>query len=134
MTITEQIAKFLSSPAFAVAGASTKREKYGNMVVRCYQQQGKEVIPLHPLEKEIEGLACVTSVKDLPPTVKSLSMITPPQVTEKIVAAAIAHGIENIWMQPGAESAAAVELCREQGVNVIADGSCILVVLGFRGH
>lgn len=134
MTITEQIAKFLSSPVFAVAGASTKREKYGNMVVRCYQQQGKEVIPLHPLEKEIEGLACVTSVKDLPPTVKSLSMITPPQVTEKIVAAAIAHGIENIWMQPGAESAAAVELCREKGVNVIADGSCILVVLGFRGH
>jgi predicted CoA-binding protein len=134
MTITEQIAKFLSSPAFAVAGASTKREKYGNMVVRCYRQQGKEVIPLHPLEKEIEGLACVTSVKDLPPTVKSLSMITPPQVTEKIVVAAIAHGIENIWMQPGAESAAAVELCREHGVNVIADGSCILVVLGFRGH
>jgi predicted CoA-binding protein len=134
MTITEQIAKFLSSPAFAVAGASTKRQKYGNMVVRCYQQHGKEVIPLHPLEKEIEGLACVTSVKDLPPTVKSLSMITPPQVTEKIVAAAIAHGIENIWMQPGAESAAEVELCREQGVNVNADGSCILVVLGFRGH
>lgn len=134
MTVTEQIAKFLSSPAFAVAGASANREKYGNMVVRCYQQQGKEVIPVHPLEKEIEGLACVTTVADLPSSVKSLSMITPPQVTEKIVAAAIAHGIENIWMQPGAESAAAVELCRVQGVNVIADGSCILVVLGFRGH
>ena len=134
MTITEQIAKFLSSPAFAVAGASTKWEKYGNMVVRCYQQQGKEVFPLHPLEKEIEGLPCVTTVAELPPSVKSLSMITPPQVTEKIVAAAIAHGIENIWMQPGAQSAVAVELCRAQGVNVIADGSCILVVLGFRGH
>ena len=134
MTIAEQIAKFLSSPAFAVAGASAKREKYGNMVVRCYQQQGKEVIPVHPLEKVIEGLACVSSVTALPPSVKSLSMITPPQVTEKIVAAAIAHGIENIWMQPGAESAAAVELCRAQGVNVIADGSCILVVLGFHGH
>ncbi|MDO9079597.1 MAG: CoA-binding protein [Desulfuromonadales bacterium] len=134
MTIAEQIAKFLSSPAFAVAGASAKREKYGNMVVRCYQQQGKEVIPVHPLEKEIEGLACVASVSALPPSVKSLSMITPPQVTEKVVAAAIAHGIENIWMQPGAESATAVELCRAQGVNVIADGSCLLVVLGFRGH
>jgi predicted CoA-binding protein len=134
MTITEQIAKFLSSPAFAVAGASANREKYGNMVVRCYQQQGKEVIPVHPLEKEIEGLACVTSVTALPPAVKSLSMITPPQVTEKIVAAAIAHGIENIWMQPGAESPAAVELCRKHGVNVIADGSCLLVVLGFHGH
>lgn len=134
MTIDEQIAKFLSSPAFAVAGASTNREKYGNMVVRCYQQQGKKVIPVHPLEKEIEGISCVASVDALPPEVKSLSMITPPQVTEKIVAVAIAHGIENIWMQPGAQSPAAVELCRANGVNVIADGSCVLVVLGFRGH
>lgn len=134
MTIDEQIAKFLSSPAFAVAGASANREKYGNMVVRCYQQQGKVVIPVHPLEKEIEGVACVTSVAALPLEVKSLSMITPPQVTEKIVVAAIAQGIENIWMQPGAESPAAVELCHSHGVNVIADGSCLLVVLGFHGH
>lgn len=134
MTITEQIAKFLTSPVFAVAGASTNREKYGNMVVRCYQQQGKEVIPVHPLEKEIEGLTCVASVTDLPPAVKSLSIITPPSVTEKVVAAAIAHGIQNIWMQPGAESQTAVDLCRAHGVNVIADGSCVLVVLGFRGH
>lgn len=134
MTIDQQITKFLSSPAFAVAGASTKREKYGNMVVRCYQQQGKVVIPVHPQEKEIEGVACVPSVEALAPEVKSLSIITPPAVTEKIVVAAIAHGIENIWMQPGAESSAAVELCRAHGVNVIADGSCLLVVLGFRGH
>lgn len=134
MTIDEQIKKFLSSPAFAVAGASANREKYGNMVVRCYQQQGREVIPVHPLEKEIEGVPCVSSVTDLPPAVRSLSIITPPSVTEKIVAAAIDHGVENIWMQPGAASPAAVELCHSRGVNVIADGSCVLVVLGFRGH
>lgn len=134
MTIDEQIKKFLSSPAFAVAGASVNREKYGNMVVRCYQQQGKEVVPVHPLEKEIEGLPCAAAVTELPAAVKSLSIITPPAVTEKVVAAAIAHGIENIWMQPGAQSPAAIELCRSHGVNVIADGSCLLVVLGFRGH
>ena len=48
--------------------------------------------------------------------------------------AAIRHGIENIWMQPGAESPAAVQRCREAGINFIADGSCILVVLGYRDH
>lgn len=134
MTIDQQIARFLAAPAFGVAGASTNRAKYGNMVVRCFQQQGKTVIPVHPLEGVIEGLPCVRTVEALPAAVKSLSIITPPVVTEKIVAAAIAHGIENIWMQPGAESPAAVALCREHGINVIADGSCILVVLGFRGH
>jgi len=35
-------------------------------------------------------------------------------------------------MQPGAESAAAVEACEAAGINVIADGSCLLVVLGYR--
>jgi uncharacterized protein len=60
-----------------------------------------------------------------------LSIITPPAVTEKIVSLAIAHGIRHIWMQPGAESAAAVAACRAAGINVIADGSCLLVVLGY---
>lgn len=134
MNIQEQIDQFLSSEAFGVAGASSDRQKYGNRVLRCYLQNGKKAVPLNPRETQIEGIACVSAVADLPPTVASLSIITPPAVTEKLVAEAVAHGIRNIWMQPGAESPAAVALCRENGVNVIADGSCLLVVLGYHGH
>ena len=134
MSVQEQIDQFLSAAAFGVAGASSNREKYGNRVLRCYLQNGKRAVPINPKETEIEGLACVTSVADLPADVTSLSMITPPAVTEQIVPLAIAHGVRNIWMQPGAESAAAVALCREKGVNVIADGSCLLVVLGYHEH
>jgi predicted CoA-binding protein len=103
-------------------------------VLRCYLQNGKRVIPVNPNEAEIEGVACVKSVEELPPEAKSISMITPPSVTEQLVPLAIAHGIENIWMQPGAESPSAVALCREKGINVIADGSCLLVVLGYHDH
>ncbi len=131
-TIQAQIDSFLASAAFAVAGASRDRTKYGNKVLRVYQQNGKRVVPVHPKEKEIEGLACVASVADLPPEVKSLSVITPPPVTETIVEAAAAKGIENIWMQPGAESPAAIAAARAHGMNVIADGTCILVVLRYR--
>ena len=134
MTIQEQINQFLSARAFGVAGASSNRHKYGNKVLRCYLQHGKEAVPVNPNEAEIEGIACVKSVLGLPPEVKSLSMITPPTVTEQIVPLAIARGIENIWMQPGAESPAALALCRAKGVNVIADGSCLLVVLGYHEH
>jgi predicted CoA-binding protein len=134
MTIQEQINQFLSATVFGVAGASSNRHKYGNKVLRCYLQHGKRAVPVNPNEAEIEGVACVKGVQDLPPEVKSLSMITPPAVTEQIVPLAIARGIENIWMQPGAESPVAVALCREKGVNVIADGSCLLVVLGYHEH
>jgi len=134
MSIEERIAQFLSAPAFAVAGASSNRDKYGNKVLRCYLQNGKTAIPVNPREQAIEGIPCVAGVADLPPEVTSLSIITPPAVTEKIVSQAIAHGIRHICMQPGAESAAAVAACRAAGINVIADGSCLLVVLGYHEH
>jgi len=130
-TVEKRIEQFLAARAFAVAGASTNRDKYGNKVLRCYLQKGRLAIPVHPKEREIEGVACVPSVADLPPEVKSLSIITPPAVTEQLVEQAIAHGIENVWMQPGAESPRAIALCEEAGVNVIGDGSCLLVVLGY---
>jgi len=134
MTIEKQLEQFLSSPAFAVVGASTNRDKYGNKVLRCYQQNDRPVIPVNPKEKQIEGINCVASVADLPTEVESISVITPPEITEKIVKQAAAKEIKNIWMQPGAESPAAVKYCAEQGLNIIADGSCLLVVLGYHEH
>lgn len=134
MTIQQQIETFLTSPAFGVVGASANRDKYGNKVLRCYLQHDLQAIPVNPNESEIQGVACVASIADLPSEVKSISMITPPAVTEKLVPLAISKGIENIWMQPGAESALAIAFCHQHNVNVIADGSCLLVVLGYHDH
>jgi len=127
----ERIEKFLASPAFGVVGASTDREKYGNRVLRCYLQKGRRAIPVNPRAAQVEGIAAVPSVAELPDDVKSISVITPPSVTEQVVEAAARRWIENVWMQPGAESPVAVEACRRHGINVIADGTCILVVLGY---
>ena len=87
---------------------------------------------MNPRESEIEGVPCVASVLELPEDVKSISVITPPAVTERVVQQAIAKGIENVWMQPGAESEGSIGRVARRGINVIADGSCVLVVLGYR--
>ena len=134
MVIQEQIQQFLASPAFGVVGASTNRDKYGNKVLRCYLQNGKKTIPVNPNEAEIEGVPCAATISDLPADVVSISIITPPAVTLKLVPLAIEKGIKNIWMQTGSEHPDAVALCQEQGVNVIADGSCLLVVMGYHEH
>ena len=134
MVPREQIDRFLEAKRFGVVGASGDRSKYGNRVLRCYQQKGLAAVPVNPKEAEIEGIPCVAGVAELPDDVASISVITPPAVTEQVVEAAIVKGIRNVWMQPGAESRKAVERCREAGINVIADGSCILVVLGYHDH
>jgi len=132
--IDTKIAAFLSAPAFGVAGASKNRDKYGNKILRCYQMNHRKAVPINPVEAEIEGVACVKSVSDLPPEVASLSIITPPQITDKVVEQAIQKGIKHIWMQPGAQSTAAIDAAEAAGIEVIADGSCLLVVLGYREH
>ncbi len=134
MATKDQLDKFFDSSTFGVAGASANRDKYGNKVLRVYLQNNLKVIPVNPKETEIEGIACVASVLDLPEGVASISVITPPEVTEQVVDMAIRKGIRNIWMQPGAESPAAIEKCRMHNINVIADGSCILVKLGYKEH
>lgn len=130
----DNIETFLAAEAFGVVGASSNPEKFGNRVLRCYLRNGRVAIPVNPREKSIEGVDCVASVLELPQKVQAISVITPPAVTEEIVKQAIAKGIKNIWMQPGAESPQAVALCRENGINVIADGSCLLVVLRYPDH
>lgn len=131
--IQDQIQTFFLSPAFAVAGASSNRQKYGNKVLRCYLQNNKKTYPINPRATEIEGIPCLDSIDQLPPEVQSLSIITPPAITEEIVKAAIKKGIKNIWMQPGAESEAAIQYCHQHNVNVIAHGPCVLIELGFQG-
>lgn len=130
----EPIEQFMQSPAFAVAGASTNRDKFGNKVLRCFKQNNHPVTPINPRANEIEGLTCVNSVLDLPKNVNSLSIITPPKITERIVQQAVTMGIKNIWMQPGAESEVAIDQCKSNGINIIADGSCLLVVLNYHDH
>jgi predicted CoA-binding protein len=131
----ERIQAFLESGVFAVVGASTDRSKYGNKVLRCYQQHGRKVYPVNPRAPEVEGLKAYPSLAALPEKVPAISVITPPSATEAVVREAHAAGVKHVWMQPGAESDAAVHAAEELGMNVIAGGPCVLVVLGFsEGH
>ena len=123
---------FLDERHLAVAGASTNREKYGNKVLRCCLQNELNVVAIHPKEKNVEGTDTYRTLSEVPHEIGSLSIITPPQVTEQLVDEAIAKGVRHIWMQPGAESELAINKATEAGLTVIAGGPCILVVLGFR--
>jgi predicted CoA-binding protein len=132
MTLDEKIQAFLGAGPFAVVGASTNRNKYGNKVFRCYLQHGHTAYPVHPKAKEVEGRACYPSLSELPEPVRAASVITPPPATERVVENAHSAGLEFLWMQPGAESAAAVARAEELGMEVIAGGPCLLVTLGFK--
>ena len=127
-----KIAAFLSGGPFAVVGASRSRQKYGNKVLRCYVQNGRRVFPVNPGADAVEGLDSYPALTRLPEPVHGVSVITTPDVTERVVEKLPECGAKWVWMQPGAESDRAIERAAELGVGVIAAGPCLLVALGFR--
>ncbi|MGA0871006.1 MAG: CoA-binding protein [Planctomycetota bacterium] len=130
---SEQIARFLDGTAFAVIGASKDRAKFGNLVLRAYQAAGRAVHVVHPREAEIEGVACVARVEDLPDGIHGVSLITPPAVTVGVLPAIAGLGISRVWLQPGAESDEALELADDLGLDCIAGGPCLLVEIDRSG-
>jgi uncharacterized protein len=127
----QKIESFLAGGPHAVVGASRDRNKYGNKVLRVYMQHGRAVYPVNPNADEVEGLEAYPDLASLPEPVYGISIVTPPDVTERVVQEAADLGVGHVWMQPGAESEAAVALAESRGLNVIAGGPCILVTLGY---
>ncbi|HYG77161.1 MAG TPA: CoA-binding protein [Planctomycetota bacterium] len=130
----EQIQKFLSAPAIAVVGASNDPEKYGHKCYLCLLNYGRKAYPVNPRATEVLGNPAFPDLASLPEKVESVSIITPPAVTEKVINDAIAAGVKNVWMQPGAESPAAVKKAEKAGLNVIWGGPCLLVVMATIGR
>lgn len=123
---SEIVRDFLRQRVFAIIGASQNRSKFGNIVLRDLRAKGYGVIPINPTTDEVEGEVCYGNLRELTRPVDGIVVIVPPIRTERVVRDAVAAGITRVWMQPGAESMAAVEFCRANSVDVIYD-RCIMV-------
>ncbi|MGK0155319.1 MAG: putative CoA-binding protein [Neolewinella sp.] len=126
------IERFLAVGSFAVVGASTNRDKYGNKVLRCYAQHGHPVVGVNPRADEIEGLPCYASLVDVPGPARAVSIVAPPAFAQQIVNDAVASSVRHLWFQPGSEDAVAIADAQARGIEVIAGGPCLLVALGYR--
>ncbi|MBN2119539.1 MAG: CoA-binding protein [Candidatus Omnitrophica bacterium] len=110
---------FLSQKKFAVVGSFRNESKVAWRILKTLKNKGYEVIPVNPRLKEVEGLTCYASIKDIPQGIDVVDIVTPPEVSQKVVRDCRDKGIKRVWLQPGAESKEVIEFCRENGINVV---------------
>src|SRR5438105_4780173 len=103
----------------AVIGASSNRSKFGNRAVRAFRQQGYTVIPINPNEAEVEGLKTYASIADVPGPVDMASFYVPPEVGERVIEDVARKGVAEVWLNPGAESAALIARARALDIQPI---------------
>ncbi len=129
MTTAAEIKDFMSQEALAVVGASRNPKKFGSIVYRDLKAKAYHVFAVNPHAGQIDGDPAYPDLEHLPEEVDGVVLIVPPAVTESMVRQAAQAGIRRVWMQPGAESQAAVAFCQENGISVI-EGECIMMFAG----
>jgi uncharacterized protein len=126
MTTMNTIQDFLSQDRIAVVGVSAKGEGFGTTAYKELKARGFNLIPVHPTANQIFADQAYPSLRELPAPVGAVLIIVPPGETEKVVEEAIEAGIRHIWMQQGAESERAIELCRRADIDFVAK-ECVLM-------
>lgn len=113
------ISDFVNRRVWAVVGASQDRSKFGNRIYRNLRDAGYVVYPVNPRGGELEGAKVYPTLADLPESPEVIDLVVPPAVTEQVVKEAHQLGLSRVWMQPGAESQAAIAYCHDHGLQVI---------------
>lgn len=112
-----------------VIGASNNRAKFGNKAVRAYRRQEHEVIPVNPNEREIEGLPSYASVLNVPGKIDRALFYVQPEIGLTVVDELGQRGnVDEIWLNPGAESQELVARAREFGFEPIL--ACSIIDIG----
>jgi len=122
----QRIRDFVNRRVWAVVGVSHDRAKYGNRIFRDLRRAGYVVYGVNPRGGEVDGQALYPSLAGLPDDVEVLDVVVPPEMTEQVVQEAHRLGLRRVWMQPGAESEAAIAWAKAHGMEVVYD-ACAMV-------
>jgi len=124
--INELARGFLEQRRIAVAGVSRDPKQAANLIYRKLRDAKYEVYPVNPRAASVEDTTCYPGLDALPGPVDACVIATPPSAAPDLVEQCAAHDVKWVWMHrsfgEGSVSEAAVEKCREHGINVIAGG------------
>jgi predicted CoA-binding protein len=128
-TLQAKIDDFLAQRRIAVAGISAARETPANMIYRKLKTAGYQVFAVSSTAETFDGERCYSDLQSIPGGVDGAVIVTRPSVTEELVRQCVAAGVPRVWMHESlihggtSISPAAVELCREHNIALIA-GAC----------
>ena len=110
----------------AVVGATDDPTKYGSVIYRDLKRKGYQVYPVNPNRETVDGDPAFPSLGALPVVPTIVNIVVPPQATLQVLKTAAEMGLENVWVQPGAESAEVMAYLTEHDFNYLAN-ACIMV-------
>ncbi|NLL06732.1 MAG: CoA-binding protein [Clostridiaceae bacterium] len=119
--------EMLEKKVWAVIGANSNPEKYGNMIYKKLKSRGYTVYPVNPNYEEIEGDRCYKDLSSLPEVPEVINMVVSPKRGAAVIEEAAKIGVKYVWLQPGTHNISIMDLIEEKGLKAVQ--ACVLVAL-----
>jgi predicted CoA-binding protein len=131
------ITEFLEDKKVAIVGASNKKDNFGRSLMQELSKKDYQVFPVNPKYNEVQGVPCVSTVKELPEDVQGIILAVPASLADEIIEQCIGTPIQRVWMirgmGRGAYTESAHQLCKENNIDVVY-GFCPLMFYGDGMH
>ncbi len=113
---------------WAVVGANTNPDKFGNKIFKALKAHGYEVYPVNPRYDEIEGEKCYSDLKALPVDVDCVSVVVGAKFSEPALDLAVEKNVPFIWFQPGTFTEEIINKAEKLEIGLVYH-ECVLVEL-----
>jgi hypothetical protein len=111
----------------ALVGASPRSERPSNGVMRYLLEQGYQVIPVRPHRREVLGIPCVDSLRDIEESIDLVDVFRRPEFCPGVAEEAVAVGARALWLQLGIVSSEARAIAEAGGLDYV-ENACTAVV------
>jgi predicted CoA-binding protein len=113
----------------AVVGLSADWYRPSYFAAKYMMEHGYRVIPVNPQYKEVLGMKCYASLRDIPEKVDLVDVFRKTSDVMPIAEDAIAIGARVLWQQIGVKNAEAAEKARAAGLEAVMD-RCVKIEHG----
>ncbi len=120
--------RLLADPdtVIAVVGATDTPGKFGGRIYRDLKAKGYRVVAVNPNRATVDGDRAYPSLSALPESPDLIDMVVPAGIGESVADEVRRLGLDNVWLQPGAESSSLMDRLTDNGVAFVSD-RCIMV-------
>jgi predicted CoA-binding protein len=109
----------------AVIGATDDGRKFGHAIYRNLKRKGYRVYPVNPNRRTVDGDPAYPDLGQLPSKPTLVNFVVPPATTLTVLKQCLVLGLENVWLQPGAENAEVLEFLTSHGFTYLVN-ACIM--------
>lgn len=105
----------------AVVGLSSKPTRTSNSVSKYLKNNGYEIIPVNPNEKEVFGEKSYNDLSEIDKKIDTVLIFRRPEFVFDIVKEAVKTGVDAVWMQEGVIDKDAYDYAVENGLKAVMD-------------